>query len=276
MTEQSKPVRWTIELESIAAILLQGGHAWQIANSYDLTVEQAEDKIAQVRHLWGLDATGGIDPGLDQAVAQVRRVQERAWAVYQDHKDSRYLRVALDAERELKDLRQRARDCVDAEADRAVEKLAPWVPTYLGAWGCKREDGKRVTVGWAAEQAGTTDSNVRNLRQTNPRFRRLEELARYGRAEQISSMIQAGLRGSAPVILQEFMRLVQSGNAPAIMKAMEWLQDKPSMILQVLSMSDDEILKQYSSLLETIGDPARSGQAEEPEPADQGIPGEVP
>jgi hypothetical protein len=182
----------------------------------------------------------------------------------------------LDAERQLQDLREKVADCLTEAKQADLEQLPTWVPAYLGAWGGKRENGKRVTVAWAAEQAGTTDSNVRNWRQTSQQFKRLEHLARYGRAEQVSSMVQAGLRGMTPVILAAFMRLVQTGNVHAIMKAMEWLQDKPSMILQVLSMSDDEILHEYSGLLETIGDPARSGQAEEPEPADQGISGEEP
>lgn len=109
-----------------------------------------------------------------------------------------------------------------------LPRLPPWVPTYLAAWGSPRPDGKGMTVIWASSLAGTTDSNVRNLRKRSPQFRRMEDMARFGTAQGIGDFIDAGLRGNAPTIFGKFVQLVDEGNVQAVLKGVEWLRGKPT------------------------------------------------
>jgi hypothetical protein len=135
-----------------------------------------------------------------------------------------------------------------AHADRieraeVAEELPAWVPAYLAAWGGEQKsgeqkNGKRMTVSQAAEVAGTTSSNVRNLRTRSEQFKRLEWIARHGDTAYMQSMVEAGMRGNALLIFAAFMRLVQEGNTQAVLKAMEWLQDKPLRV----KVEDDNLL----------------------------------
>ena len=107
------------------------------------------------------------------------------------------------------------------ERDETAEDLPAWVPAYLAAWGGAQESGKRMTVSQASEVAGTTSSNVRNLRTRSEQFKRLEWIARHGDTAYMQSMVEAGLRGNALLIFAAFMRLVQEGNTQAVLKAMD-------------------------------------------------------
>lgn len=128
----------------------------------------------------------------------------------------------------IAELKKRA-DQLELEEDRR-EKLPAWVPAYLAAWGGGWKEGKRVTVTQSAELAGTSASNVRNLRQRSKQFQRLEYIARHGDALDMQSAVEAGLRGNMPVIFDAFMQLVKKGDARVVIKAMEWLLDKAAAL----------------------------------------------
>lgn len=251
----SEETDWTVELETVAALLLQGAHPWQIAATMESvgSEQDARQLIAQVRELWGRDATGGIDPALDQGLAQLKRVQMLAWESWQKKKDPRTLKLIQETEGQILETQELIRQCLaDAETAGAIARLPPWVSVYLAAWGTKREDGKRVTVSWAAELAGTTDSTVRSLRKRSPRFRRMEYMARHAEAEEIASLVQAGLRGNAGVIFEAFMRLIKNGNPQATLRAVDWLQDKPAIAFLVAAMNDEQLQARYQELLDRI------------------------
>lgn len=156
------------------------------------------------------------------------------------------------------------------DRDEATEGLPAWVPAYLAAWGGEqdggREDGgKRMTVSQAAEIAGTTSSNVRNLRTRSVQFKRLEWIARHGDTAYMQSMVEAGLRGNALLIFAAFMRLVQEGNTQAVLKAMEWLQDKPLRVKVENNdlLSDEERARLVMGLLDTARARRDGGDSQE-------------
>ena len=122
-----------------------------------------------------------------------------------------------------------------------------------------------MSVKRAAELAGTTASNVRNLRANNPQFARMEYIARHGDGEVVTSLIEAGLRGNAAIIFDSFMRLVRNGDRQAILNAMNWLQDKPSYLVM---MTDDELLSKYNETLEALRGTLAGDGAEGPEGAE--------
>jgi hypothetical protein len=134
----------------------------------------------------------------------------------------------------------------------STDDLPAWVPAYLAAWGGERPNGRRMTVTEAAEMAGTTDSNVRNLRQRSEQFRRMEWMARHGDMDYVQSMVDAGLRGSAITIFESFMHLVKGGDRAAILKGMEWIQDKPIRIKldENDGLSDEERAERVMDLLD--------------------------
>jgi hypothetical protein len=118
-----------------------------------------------------------------------------------------------------------------AQEERIFAGLPAWVPGYLAAWGSKRDpEGKTMRVKTAAALAGTTDSNVRMLRNSNPQFRLLETIARKAGSLWLSSYMEAGIRGIAPQIFHSFQSLVQSENPQVVLQAMKWALDKPDAI----------------------------------------------
>lgn len=162
---------------------------------------------------------------------------------------AKFYSQAVELLNRIDDLREHA-DRI--ERQEIADELPAWVPAYLAAWGGERQ-GRRMTVTQAAQLAGTTGSNVRNLRQRSEQFRRLEYVARHGDTEYMQSMVEAGLRGNALTIFGAFMRLVQAGNTQAVLKAMEWLQDKPLRIKMEDDddlLSDDERARQIMVLLD--------------------------
>jgi len=247
MTEQ---IDWTIPRETCAELLLQGAHPWQIVNSMEEveTLDDAYKLISEVRHLWGKEATGGKDAALDETLAQLKRVRRLAWDRWQKTREMQALKLVRETEMQIAEVQERVREVIE-DAEGHINDLPSWVPMYLAAWGSKRPDGKRVTVSWAASVAGTTASTVRSLRMRSDRFCRMEYIARHGEGEHVASMIDAGLRGNASRIFESFIRLVDKGNPQAVLKAMEWLQNKPAILLQLTTMSDEQLLEYYSSLL---------------------------
>lgn len=111
-----------------------------------------------------------------------------------------------------------------AEEQAQTDGFPDWALEYLAAWGSKvGPDGKRMRVKTAAALAGTTDSNVRELRRTNERFRLMEGIARNAGAMYMASYAEAGLRALAPEILRAFADLVRSRNAQIVVQAMKIL-----------------------------------------------------
>ena len=162
-----------------------------------------------------------------------------------------------------------------AEEERILEQLPPWVPSYLAAWGSKLDpEGKTMRVKTAAALAGTTESNVRMLRNSNPKFRLLETIARKGGSLWLSSYMEAGIRGMAPRIFQSFASLIESENPQVVLQAMKWALDKPDGINVNLSgvmatddvsrLDDDELDTRLAELFEQArkrtGDQATPGE----------------
>lgn len=128
----------------------------------------------------------------------------------------------------------------EREEQQALERLPAWVPLYLAAWGSVRPDGKQMSVVWAAGHAGVTDSAVRSLRERSRQFRTLEYLARHGTAAFMTSYAEAGLRGSASLILKAYLELVDEGNAAAVLQGMKWLLGSPD---QVVRQEGDQVVR---------------------------------
>ena len=120
----------------------------------------------------------------------------------------------------------------EREEQRTLERLPEWVPQYLAAWGSTRPDGKAMSVEWAAGLAGVTPSGVRSLRERRVEFRRLEYLTRHGTAAFMASYAEAGLRGSAPAILNSFLALIQEREYHTVIQGMKWLMNKPDVSLE--------------------------------------------
>lgn len=139
-------------------------------------------------------------------------------------------RSAIDRILRIVSQRERLRRGDESDEATVLERLPEWVPTYLAAWGSTGPDGKKMTVKAAAELAGTNDSNVRNLRTRSPQFRRLEDMARHGSAERAASQVDAYLRGNSLRIIEAFDALVGQGNPQTVLKAMEWLRDRPAEV----------------------------------------------
>lgn len=116
------------------------------------------------------------------------------------------------------------------EAEREIEKMPIWAPDYLACWGSTRPDGKRMTVAFAADFAGTTTEAVRKLRARSEAFRRLEEITRYGTAEWAQTYVEAGLRGLAPRMMRSLARLVDADEYHTTLKLVEWLRGKPTEV----------------------------------------------
>lgn len=110
------------------------------------------------------------------------------------------------------------------QAEREIERMPAWVSQYLAAFGSKRPDGKRMTVQWAAEFAGTRPGTVREYRRTSPAFRKLEEVARFGDVSFMSSYVNAGLRGLAPAAMEALADLIYVRNPQVVLKALSWLR----------------------------------------------------
>jgi hypothetical protein len=110
------------------------------------------------------------------------------------------------------------------EAERQIERMPAWVPQYLAAFGSRRPDGKRMTVKWAAELAGTNPENVRQYRKASAAFRRLEEVARFGDVMFMQSYVDAGLRGLAPLAMEALADLLRVRNPQVTLKAIGWLR----------------------------------------------------
>lgn len=142
-----------------------------------------------------------------------------------------------------------------------MSRLPEWVPTYLAAWGSPRPDGKKMTVAWASSLAGTSASNVRNLRQRSRQFVRMETMARFGTAATMGEFIEAGLRGNVGVIWTNYMRLVKEGNVSAILKGVEWTRGKASKVEMMVSGGPQTVIY--------LPDNKRDGDAEEAAEGDE-------
>lgn len=264
-------LKWTPELDQAAQLMLQGAHAWETASSMTLDLPEALAMIDKVRILWGREATHGLDPALDESLAQLRRIKDRSWDAWQKDKDPRVLRQIRETELSIMELQEQVADVLAAaETEDAIADLPAWVSVYLAAWGSKRPDNKRRTVSWAARIAGTNPSNVRTLRQRSSRFRTMEDLARHTDTRYAQSLVDSGLRGNAPIILESFMALVRDRHPQSVLKAVEWLADKPAFLLKVAAMSDDEIRARYTELLRNFagdGDAGGDGQGAGADPA---------
>ena len=117
-----------------------------------------------------------------------------------------------------------------AEEQARLEKLPAWVTEYLAAWGSRFDpDGKPMRVKTAAALAGTTASNVRDLRRTSEQFRLLERIARHGGAMFLASYMEAGIRSLAPAMLRAFAALIEAENPQVVLQGMKWALDKPDM-----------------------------------------------
>ena len=93
---------WTPEeLETIAILILRGSHTWQIAQGMDCTEDEAEDAVALVRSIWEADAEVLVEDGASRGLAKLGAIQDRAWTQWQDSKDPRFLRIMLDAEKQI-------------------------------------------------------------------------------------------------------------------------------------------------------------------------------
>lgn len=84
-------------LEAVSAMLLHGAKPWQIAETFGYSLEDAERDIDRVRLLREQEAQR---VSTANNLAQVSEVQLRAWEQFDKDKDSKHLRVILEAERD--------------------------------------------------------------------------------------------------------------------------------------------------------------------------------
>jgi len=115
---------WTLELETIAVMLLRGASPWQVAQAKQVTEDEANELIAQVRALWKRDADTPTSETQDQSLAYFRRVQGQALNRYEDSKDPRDLRIALDAGEQIAALRQ------ELDHRRGEQRQGGWKHSY--------------------------------------------------------------------------------------------------------------------------------------------------
>lgn len=159
-----------------------------------------------------------------------------------------------------------------------LEKLPPWVPLYLSVWGGTRPDGKRMTVKWAADYAGISPSNVRNLRSRSPGFRRMEGMARFTSIQFAQSYVERGLAHIAPLWLNALITLLAVADSQTVLKVGEWLRGKPeamdvhlhgAMGLVGAEMSDkDAELIIYNLIVAAQGETGGGGPLAAPESAE--------
>lgn len=127
------PQDWTLELETVALMLLRGANVWQVAQANQLTEDDAAQLIAQVRALWKRDADRPTDTVQDQSLAHLRRIQGQALNRYEDSKDPRDLRIALDAGEQIAALRQ------ELDHRRGEHRQGGWKDSY--SKGTARAEG---------------------------------------------------------------------------------------------------------------------------------------
>lgn len=167
-----------------------------------------------------------------------------------------------------------------AEEQAQLETLPAWVPLYLAAWGSVDPEGKRMQVKTAAGLAGVTDSAVRELRRTNEQFRTLEHIARRASQAFLASYMEAGIRASAPQLLQAYLELVASRNPQVVLQGMKWALDKPEAANvnvnlkgvvatdDLSSLSDGELDARLGELMAAFGEgedvPDAEGEAAAP------------
>jgi len=97
---------WNLQLESVAAMMLRGAKPWQVAQALDCTLEEARTAMAQVQALWAREAEAEASDGVERSLALLRRIQLRAWERWDDVKEASLLRLALDCERQVMELRR--------------------------------------------------------------------------------------------------------------------------------------------------------------------------
>jgi hypothetical protein len=124
------------------------------------------------------------------------------------------------------------------EAERAIDDLPEWVAPYLSCWGSKLPDGGRMTVTFAAEFAGVKPATVRKLRERSDHFSRLEDIARHATIEWAQTYVEAGLRAMAPDMMRALRRLIRSDDSKTVLKAMEWLLNRPQRMEIEVDESD--------------------------------------
>ena len=165
-----------------------------------------------------------------------------------------------------------------AEEQAQLEKLPVWVPDYLAAWGSKFDpEGKRMRVKTAATLAGTTESNVRELRRRSERFQLMEKIAREGGSLFLSSYMEAGLRTMAPSLLQAFRTLVANLNPQVVLQGMKWAMDRPEALTvdvtgvvatdDVSELSDEALDTRLDQLLVAARKARAAAAADGEEPA---------
>ena len=116
-----------------------------------------------------------------------------------------------------------------------------------------------MRVKTAATLAGTTESNVRELRRRSDRFQLMEKIAREGGSMFLSSYMEAGLRTMAPSLLQAFRMLVANMNPQVVLQGMKWAMDRPEALTvdvtgvmatdDVSKLSDEELDSRLDHLL---------------------------
>jgi hypothetical protein len=131
---------WNLELETVALMMLRGARPWQVAQALDCSPEEARAAVAGVRALWEQEAQAEASDGPGRSLAQLRRIQVRAWERWDDAKDASCLRLALDSERQIVELR-RQRGVNEEEAGGEGHRYAigmQWLPTAGVAAGLEK------------------------------------------------------------------------------------------------------------------------------------------
>lgn len=151
-----KSVRWDrdpvilLRLESVAQMMLRRARAWQIAETLDTSIATAKRDIRRVRILWRKASEHNIEEFRQGSLAQLFAIQQQAWTRFDGKQPSeegsterqakkagiRWLRLALECEREIMDLL----------GTKAPVKIAPTDPSGEKEYGSLTNDQRTTRV----------------------------------------------------------------------------------------------------------------------------------
>jgi hypothetical protein len=104
-----KGIRWDrdpdilMRLEAVAGMLVRGAKLQMIAAAMQYSMTTAKRDVARVRLLWAREASAKAEAARDQSIAQLRAVQQQAWARWDAEHKAGFLRIVVDCEQVIAD-----------------------------------------------------------------------------------------------------------------------------------------------------------------------------
>ena len=88
-------------LEPVSQMMLRRARLWQIGEALGYGITTARKDRERVKELWAREAAGAVDEHRQASLAQMRHLQQQAYAQYASTKDPQLLRFVRECERDI-------------------------------------------------------------------------------------------------------------------------------------------------------------------------------